>query len=35
MNRFYFWLLLAASQCAVADSLPEQIGEAQLNLAIW
>jgi hypothetical protein len=34
MNRFYFWLLLAASQCAVADSLPEQIGEAQLNLAL-
>lgn len=33
MNRFFFWLLLAISQHAVADTIPDHIGEPQLNLA--
>lgn len=34
MKRFSFWLLLAAGQCAVADTFPDRIGEPQLNLAL-
>ena len=34
MKRFSFWLLLAASQCVIADTFPDRIGEPQLDLAL-